>query len=232
MMRALLLAAGLGTRLRPITNNTPKCLVPVNGIPLLQIWLERLTAAGIGPFLVNTHYLSDKVTAFVEQSTFRKKIQVTFEDELLGTAGTLIRNLDFFQGKDGLLIHADNYCLADFTAFESAHNNRPLGCLMTMMTFRTDDPSSCGIVEVDENGIVIGFHEKVEQPPGNLANGAIYIISHELLEIIKTDLNHITDFSTEVLHRFKGYIFSHEISDVFLDVGTPDRYEKANSLKN
>ena len=230
-MRALLLAAGLGTRLRPITNNTPKCLVPINGTPLLQIWLERLTAAGIGPFLINTHYLAEKVTAFIEESHFRKKIQLTFEDHLLGTAGTLIRNLDFFQGEDGLLIHADNYCLADFTAFKRAHNNRPLGCLMTMMTFRTDDPSSCGIVEVDKSGVVIGFHEKVEQPPGNLANGAIYIISHELLEIIGTDLNYITDFSTEVLHRFKGFIFSHEISDVFLDVGTPDRYEKANNLK-
>jgi len=230
-MRALLLCAGLGTRLRPITNNIPKCLVPINGAPLLQIWLERLTAAGIGPFLVNTHYLADKVNKFVEASLFRKKIQMTFENHLLGTAGTLVRNLDFFQGEDGLLIHADNYCLADFTAFLRAHNNRPLDCLMTMMTFRTDDPSSCGIVEVDESNVVIGFHEKVEHPPGNLANGAIYIISPELLKIIETDLNYITDFSTEVLHRFKGRIFSHEISDVFLDVGTPDRYEKANNLK-
>lgn len=230
-MRALLLCAGLGTRLRPITNNIPKCLVPINGTPLLQIWLERLTAAGIGPFLVNTHYLADKVNKFVEASPFRKKIQVTFENYLLGTAGTLVRNLDFFQGEDGLLIHADNYCLADFTAFLRAHNNRPLDSLMTMMTFRTEDPSSCGIVEVDESNVVIGFHEKVEHPPGNLANGAIYIISPELLKIIETDLNYITDFSTEVLHRFKGRIFSHEISDVFLDVGTPDRYEKANNLK-
>ena len=230
-MRAILLAAGLGTRLQPITNNTPKCLVPINGTPLLQIWLERLTAAGMGPFLVNTHYLADMVTAFVEGSTFKKKIKVTFEDNLLGTAGTLIRNLDFFHDEDGLLIHADNYCLADFTAFKHAHDNRPLSCLMTMMTFRTDDPSSCGIVEVDKSGVVIGFHEKVEHPPGNLANGAIYIISPELLEIIKTDLNHIKDFSTEVLHRFKGRIFSHEISDVFLDIGTPERYAKANNLK-
>ena len=230
-MRALLLSAGLGTRLRPITNNTPKCLVPINGTPLLQIWLERLAAAGIGPFMVNSHYLADNVSAFVEESTFRKKTQVTFEDNLLGTAGTLIKNLDFFQGEDGLLIHADNYCLADFTAFERAHNNRPSGCLMTMMTFRTDDPSSCGIVELDESGVVVGFHEKVEHPPGNLANGAIYIISRELLEIIKTDLNYVTDFSTEVIHLFKGRIFSHEISDVFLDIGTPESYEKANNLK-
>ena len=69
------------------------------------------------------------------------------------------------------------------------------------------------------------------KPPCNLANGAIYIISPELLEIIKTDLNYVTDFSTEVLHRFKGYIFTHEISDLFLDIGTLDKYEKANRLK-
>ena len=230
-MRALLLSAGYGTRLRPITNHTPKCLVPINGTPLLQIWLERLYRAGVSSFLVNTHYLADRVKVFVEESEYRKNIQLTFEDDLLGTAGTLIRNIDFFQGEDGLLIHADNYCLADLTAFESAHNNRPFGCLMTMMTFRTDDPSSCGIVEVDENGIVVGFHEKVKTPPGNLANAAIYIISHELLEIIRTDLNYITDFSTEVLPRFKGYIFTHEISDLFLDIGTLDKYEKANRLK-
>ena len=230
-MRAILLSAGLGTRLRPITNNTPKCLVPINGVPLLHIWLERLTAAGIGPFLVNTHYLANKVNAFIEESSFRTKTKVTYEENLLGTAGTLIKNLDFFQGGNGLLMHTDNYCLADFSVFERAHNNRPSGCLMTMMTFRTDAPSSCGIVEVDENGVVIGFHEKVENPPGNLANGAVYILSSEFLEIIKTDLNYVTDFSTEVLYRFKGHIFTHEISDVFLDVGTPDRYEKANNLK-
>ncbi|MDC3200288.1 nucleotidyltransferase family protein [Porticoccaceae bacterium] len=229
-MRALLLAAGLGTRLRPITDNTPKCLVSISGRPLLEIWLDRLVDANIEPLLINTHYLADQVEKFVQGSQFQQKVQLVHESHLLGTAGTLIENLDFFKGEDGLLIHADNYCLADFDAFQVAHLNRPFGCLMTMMTFRTDDPSSCGIVEVDDRGVVIGFHEKVDNPPGNLANGAIYILSAELLEKIGADLNHITDFSTEVLHRFKGHIFSHEISDVFLDVGTPDRYEKANKL--
>ena len=229
-MRALLLAAGLGRRLSPITDTTPKCLVPISGTPLLQIWLERLTEAGIGPFLINTHYLVEQVTAFVEESHFRKKIQLVHEKDLRGTAGTLIENLDFFQGEDALLIHADNYCLADFSAFQLAHINRPLGCVMTMMTFRTDDPSSCGIVELDGSGVVVGFHEKVENPPGNLANGAVYILSAALLKQMGTELKYITDFSTEVLHRFKGQIFSHEISDVFLDVGTPDRYAKANRI--
>lgn len=227
-MRALLLAAGLGTRLRPLTDTVPKCLVPIKGEPLLGIWLERLTQAGIGPFLVNTHYLTAQVEAFIQVSPYRDQVTLVNELELCGTAGTLISNLGFFQGEGGLLIHADNYCLADFTAFQQAHLNRPQECVMTMMTFRTADPSSCGIVELDEHGVVIGFHEKVAKPPGNLANGAVYIFSKELLGKLGTDLQMVKDFSNEVLNRFVGHIYSYETSEVFLDVGTPESYLKAN----
>ena len=228
-MRALLLAAGLGTRLRPLTDTVPKCLVPINGQPLLALWLDRLAQAGIGPFLINTHYLEGQVKAFIDTSPYRDQVKLVNELELRGTAGTLIENLDFFQGQDGMLIHADNYCLADFTAFQRAHHNRPQDCLMTMMTFRTDDPSSCGIVELDERGVVIGFHEKVATPPGNLANGAVYILSKELLDILGTDLHLVSDFSTEVLNRFVRRIYSYETSAMFLDIGTPERYEQANA---
>ena len=227
-MRALLLAAGFGTRLRPLTDTIPKCLVSIKGQPLLGIWLERLTQAGIGPFLINTHYLADQVEAYIEASPYSNQVRLVNELELHGTAGTLITNLGFFQGEDGLLIHADNYCLADFTAFQKAHSNRPPECMMTMMTFRTADPSSCGILELDERSVVIGFHEKVANPPSNLANGAVYILSPELLNRLGTDLCTVTDFSTEVLNRFVGQIYSYETSEVFLDVGTPEMYEQAN----
>jgi mannose-1-phosphate guanylyltransferase len=227
-VRALLLAAGLGTRLRPLTYTIPKCLVPIKGQPLLGLWLERLTQAGIGPFLINTHYLAEKVVAFVNASPYRKKVRIINEQELHGTAGTVIANLSFFEGQDGLLVHADNYCLADFKAFQQAHENRPPECLITMMTFRTLDPSSCGIVELDERGVVIGFHEKINNPPGNLANGAVYILSANLLAIMGTDLHDSTDFSTEILNRFVGQIYSYETTDMFLDVGTIENYTKAN----
>jgi mannose-1-phosphate guanylyltransferase len=230
-MRAMLLAAGLGTRLGPLTDSMPKCLVPIKSQPLLGIWLERLTHAGIGPFLINTHYLARQVESFIEACPYRDQIRLVNELELRGTAGTLIANMEFFQDEDGLLIHADNYCLADFTAFQQAHRNRPPKCLMTMMTFRTADPTSCGIVELDELGVVIGFHEKTPKPPGNLANGAIYILSSELLKRLATDLHTVKDFSTEVLNGFVGYIFSYETSEVFLDVGTPETYEQANKTK-
>jgi mannose-1-phosphate guanylyltransferase len=228
-MKALLLAAGFGTRLRPLTNTVPKCLVPIKGKPLLGIWLDRLTQAGVGPFLINTHYLADQVEAFIQVSPYRDQVTLVNELELLGTAGTLIANLGFFQCEDGLLVHADNYCLADFTAFQLAHRNRPPECVMTMMTFRATEPSSCGIVELDERGVVIGFHEKVEEPPGNLANGAVYLISADLLTIIDHHFHAITDFSTEVLGRFVGQIYSYETSEVFLDIGTPKSYIQANT---
>jgi len=229
-MRAMLLAAGCGTRLRPLTNSIPKCLVPIKGQPLLDIWLERLTKAGIGPFLINTHYLSEQVNDYIKTSPYQNKITLAHEDCLLGTAGTLTSNLDFFQEQDGLLIHADNYCLSDFKAFQLAHINRPSGCLMTMMTFLTETPSSCGIVELDERGVVCGFHEKVASPPSNLANGAVYILSAELLTTLGMDLQNVKDFSTEVLNRFVGQIYSYETSAVFIDVGTPENYEQANKF--
>lgn len=227
-MRALLLAAGFGTRLRPLTDAIPKCLVPVRGTPLLEIWLSRLTDSGFGPFLINTHYLSQVVNAFVNNSRWSQQIQLVNESILLGTAGTLIRNLDFFQGQDGLLIHADNYCMADLAAFKVAHLNRPQGCEISMLTFRTNQPSSCGIVELDSKGVVLGFHEKVVNPPGNLANGAVYILSAASLAEIKEKFIEVDDFSIGILPHFVGRIYSYETKSTFIDIGTPVNYALAN----
>ena len=227
-MRAMLLAAGLGTRLRPLTDTIPKCLVPIKGRALLGVWLDRLSQVGVGPFLINTHYLPEQVQAFVASSPYRDRMTLSHEEELLGTAGTLIANLQFFEGKDGLLIHADNYCLTDFEGFIQAHSKRPSCCLMTMMTFRTDNPQSCGIVEIDERGIVVGFHEKIEKPPGNLANGAVYLLSADFLKILDTELNAVTDFSTEVLQHLVGRIYTYESREFFIDIGTPEAYRRVN----
>jgi len=227
-MRAILLAAGLGTRLRPITDTVPKCLVPVKGEPLLEIWLNRLSAAGVGPFLINTHYLANQVNVFTASSRYAEQITLVHEPVLRGTAATLIDNLSFFDGEDGMLVHADNYCLADFKDFVRAHSERPSYCLMTMMTFRTDSPSECGIVELDEKGVVQAFYEKIAHPPGNIANGAIYILSKEMINIIKDEIPFATDFSTEVLGRFTKRIYTFDAKAPLVDIGTPERYALAN----
>lgn len=116
--------------------------------------------------------------------------------------------------------------MADFSAFQEAHANRPPECLITMMTFRTNDPSSCGIVQLDERGVVISFHEKVSNPPDNLANGAIYIFSKDFLETLAEKFSDVTDFSREVLPHIIGKIYTYETSDSFADIGTPSAYLK------
>ncbi|HWZ47458.1 MAG TPA: nucleotidyltransferase family protein [Herbaspirillum sp.] len=231
-MKALLLAAGFGTRLRPLTDTIPKCLVPIKGRPLLDIWLRHLSAAGCGPFLINTHYKSEQVDAYLAASPYRAQATLAYEPVLLGTAATLIAHLNFFDGADGLLIHADNYCLADFSAFIDAHRRRPAHCLMSMMTFRTDNPASCGIVTLDGNSVVIDFEEKQERPNGNLANGAVYILGAELLADLRRCGAGISDFSTQIVPTLLGRIYAYETSAPLIDIGTPATYAKANHLSN
>ena len=95
-----------------------------------------------------------------------------------------------------------------------------------MMTFRTNDPSSCGIVQLDERGVVISFHEKVSNPPGNLANGAIYIFSKEFIKILVEEFRGVTDFSKEVLPHIIGRIYTYKTIDAFADIGTHSVYRK------
>ena len=229
-MRVLLLAAGYGTRLRPLTDVTPKCLMPIRGRPLLDLWLERLIAAGHGPFLINTHHLHKEVENHIEKSQHRDKVTLKYESELIGTAGTVLENVDFFGEETGMVLHADNFCLADLRAFEQAHNRRPSRCCMTMMAFRARDPSACGVLEIDEEGVVVNFHEKVKAPPGNLANAAIYIFSRGLFREIKQNFQNATELTTEVFPYLKDRIFSYEISAPLIDIGTPENYAEAQSL--
>ena len=227
-MRALLLAAGLGTRLRPLTLKTPKCLMPIKGKPLLEIWLERLIEVQISPILVNTHYLADQVTNFISQMKYSKEVIVVNEEKLLGTAGTIIKNAAFFDGQDGMVIHGDNYSMIDLQALQQAHFNRPKECLMTMVVFETLEPHLCGIVELDNKGIVINFYEKIMNPPGNLANGAIYILSAELIDVIKRGDFGRFDISIEIIPKLLGKIFSFKTYDVLIDIGSRESYLRAN----
>lgn len=226
-MKALLLAAGLGTRLKPITDTIPKCLVPINGIPLLEYWLENLSKAGISEFLINTSYLCEQVHEFVQQSKYNKNITLIYEEKLLNTGGTLLKNQDYFKNEELMLVHADNLCFCDFNSFINSHKNRQKNCEITMMLFHSDNPSSCGIVELNNKGIVQKFHEKVKNPPSNLANGAVYILEPSIFEFLK-NLNKIDiDFSNDVLPSYMGKINTFINNIYHRDIGTVQSYAKA-----
>jgi len=223
-MKALLLSAGLGTRLRPITNTIPKCLVPINGKPLLEYWLENLSKVGIEEFLINISYLSEQVESFVSQSKYKDRITLVYEEELLNTGGTIVENSSFFDNQPFMLVHADNLSFCNFKAFIDSHNHRPSNCELTMMLFHTNMPSSCGIVELDDSSRVIEFHEKVENPPSNLANGAVYICEPSIIEFCKHLNKKNIDFSNEVLPNFMGKINTFLNNTYHRDIGSIESY--------
>lgn len=230
-VRCLLLAAGLGTRLRPITDHQPKCLVDVGGRPILEWWLNHLETIQCERVIVNTHYHAKQVSQFLKnRESHHMQIVEHYEQQLLGTAGTLLANADFFEGSTGVLIHADNATNTDLNQLIQAHRNRPEHCLLTMLTFATDTPESCGIVEADSEGVVQSFHEKVKNPPGNLANGAVYVFEQKLLEILKASEERPHDFSAEVLPSLLGRIYTCHTLDHFIDIGTPESLNKARQI--
>lgn len=228
-MKALLLAAGLGTRLRPLTNTIPKCLVPIQGKPLLQYWLENLSRVGVTEFLINTHYLNEEVEKFVEKSRFKNQIKLTYEEKLLNTGGTLLENKDFFNKNESFfLIHADNFCICDFNEFIVSHksNSYPI----TMMLFKTKTPQSCGIVKLDKNAVVKEFFEKVKNPPSNLANAAVYICDYDVITFLESLNKKEIDFSLDVIPKYLGEINTYTNTGYHIDIGTPESYEEAQKF--
>lgn len=226
-MKALLLSAGLGTRLKPLTDSIPKCLAPIKGEPLLKYWLDLLCKAGRIPVMINLHYLSEQVEAYIKSSPYQKNIKTVYEKRLLGTAGTLLKNRTFFENDQIFLAHSDNLSIFDLHELINAHNSRPDQCEITMMTFETETPQSCGIVELDKDNIVCAFHEKINNPPGNLANGAVYILEPSILDFLKDLGKDEIDFSTEVLPYYIGRIFTFHNSQYHRDIGTMESYNKA-----
>jgi mannose-1-phosphate guanylyltransferase len=228
-VKALLLAAGLGTRLSPLTDDWPKCLMPIDERPLLEYWLETLYSTYTREVLVNLHHHSTIVQEFLNRPRFESWVSSVSEDTLLGTAGTLRANKEYFQGCTTLLVHADNWCQCDFADFLNYHNNhRPDHCSITMMTFESPTPETCGVVEIDDDGIVHAFHEKSNNPPGNQANGAVYLLEPEILNWILENPD-ISDFSTEVLPHFIGSIATWHNQGIHRDIGAISMLKLAQS---
>jgi mannose-1-phosphate guanylyltransferase len=119
-----------------------------------------------------------------------------------------------------MVCHADNLTDFDVLGMVEAHVRRPMNCSISMLAFRTDSPTTCGILETDAEGVVTGFHEKVENPPGNLANAAVYIFEPDVIHAIESIGSHVVDLSKEVLPRFLGRIQMYQTRGYHRDVGS------------
>ncbi|WP_143871777.1 nucleotidyltransferase family protein [Catenovulum sediminis] len=226
---AILLAAGLGSRLQPLTNSVPKCLVPIAGKPLLYYWFDNLIAQGIKNIYVNTYYLADKVRLAINLYAQNSYITVVDEAELAGTAGSVKNIVSSFNlvAEDVLIAHADNLCFCDWEDFFNFHLERDRHIDVTMMAFHTDSPQTCGILELYADKRIKAFHEKVDNPPGNLANGAVYLFSEKaLVSFLNCSLTK-PDISLDIIPTILERIHVWENTTYLRDIGNPNAYAKA-----
>jgi NDP-sugar pyrophosphorylase family protein len=225
-IKCVLLAAGLGTRLRPVTETTPKCLVEIDGKPLLDYWIDSLERAGIREVLVNTHHLPALVRAHLEQLRVQRGFAITeaYESRLRGSAGTITANRQFADGADQcLIVYSDNLSDVDLGTLLRFHAQH--GDPFTMVLFRTTRPKECGIATLDAQGRIVEFVEKPADPPSNLANAGVYVVTADAFREI-ADL-HTFDLGFDVLPRFVGRMrgFLHE--GYHRDIGHLEALEQA-----
>ena len=223
-MKAFLLAAGLGTRLRPITDSTPKCMLRIGDRPLLDIWLDALAEAGVHEVLVNLHHHAPVVRAHLAARSGPPAVRLAEEQELLGSAGTLLANRSFVDGEEMFLaVNADNLTDFDLGLLVDAH--RDGGAIATLSLFRAPRPAECGVVEV-EDGRVVGYVEKPADPPCDLANAGMYAFHPSVLEVIAGPPP--KDIGYDLLPRLVGRARAVIIDGCyFIDIGTPAALERA-----
>jgi mannose-1-phosphate guanylyltransferase len=234
-MKAFLLAAGKGTRLKPYTDSIPKCLIPIHGKPLLGIWLDHLRQQNIQEVLINTHHHAHQVDAFVRGYSHRRDIRIvlSFEPELLGSAGTILHCRDFVDSEaDFMILYADNLTNVNLKRLETFHRScRGKEGILTMGLFHSPNPASCGIAELDSDQKIVAFSEKPERPQSSLANAGIYMASREIFACFPAappnPSGSVLDFGHHVLPLLAGRMYGYPITEYLRDIGTIESYRQA-----
>jgi mannose-1-phosphate guanylyltransferase len=223
-MKAFILAAGNGTRLRPITDSIPKCLAPIQGMPLLEICLNNCKAAGISEVLVNAYAHAGAVKEFAAAQKTGVVVRVAEEAELLGSAGTLAENREFVAKEEAFFVlYGDVLTNVDLSRMLAFHRKKEL--LATLGIYQVPDPARCGIVRVDENEIIQSFVEKPAQAASNWAFSGVMIAEQEILGLI-TD-RRPADIGFDLLPHLVGRMAAYKITEYLLDIGTLESYQTA-----
>lgn len=227
-MNVLLLSAGYGKRLKNLTKDKPKCLIEINNIPIIDIWLNKINQINYNKLFINTHYKFELVHKHLEEKLEFLRIKLLYEKDLLGTAGTISANLKQFKESDLMIIHCDNFTDFKLNNLIHAHYSRPKKCEITMLTFRTDKPKQSGIVVTNKKDILTEFYEKNENPPNNIANAAIYIISKKFLNNEYLKFTNAKEFTKDVIPNLIGKIFTLKTENFFIDIGDLESLKLAN----
>jgi len=223
-MKAFILAAGKGERLRPLTDTIPKCLLSIQGVPILGIWLELCRRHGIDEILVNTHSHADSVKAYLHPNRQDVRLRIAEEETLLGSAGTVLTNR-FWIGSDRefWIFYGDVLTNTNLLAMFEFH--RRSNQVVTLGVKRVADPRQCGIVTVDRAGVIQEFVEKPANPSSDLAFSGVLLATSAIFDVIPRRTP--ADIGFDVLPKLVGRMAAYSISDYLVDIGTPASYRYA-----
>lgn len=225
-MKAFLLAAGRGTRLQPLTDTTPKCLVTIGRVPLLQIWLQLCRAHGITDVLVNTHHFPEQIEACAAGEPAGMRVTTVFEPELLGTAGTVRANRRFVaEEREFFVLYADNLTNVDLSRLLARHRTRE--AIATLGLYPTDRPREKGIVTCDADGWLRHFEEKPSDPRSHLANAGVFVATPALIDAIPDRTP--VDFGHDVFPAVIGCARAALLEGYIRDIGCMDSYQTAQA---
>jgi len=223
-MKAFLLAAGNGTRLSSLTRHTPKCLLPIRGVPLLEIWLQTCHAAGITDVLINAHSHPEKIREFMARHRNGIGLRLAHEERLLGSAGTLAQNAAFVAHEEAFFVLYGDV-LAEIDLHEMLCFHRRHGLPVTLAVHQAPDPQRCGVVAADSGGVIRGFEEKPAHPRSNLVFSGVMIASPQVLSLVPP--HRPADIGFHLLPQLVGAMAAYRLSGFLLDIGTPERYRAA-----
>ncbi|MBA5850336.1 NDP-sugar synthase [Clostridium sp. cel8] len=229
-MKALLLAGGKGTRLRPLTDNLPKPMVPIMGTPLLERTINKLKKYGINEVILSTCYKPQYIKNYIGNGEkLGVKVKYISEDLPLGTGGA-IKNSEKFFDDTFLILNSDIISNIPYDDFINYHKKKHAKVSIAMTEVK--DPSQYGVIEFDKDNYISAFKEKpkIGETNSKWINAGIYIFEPEVLnEIPKNEIVSIEKDTYPRLLR-KGYkMAAYKYSDYWIDIGTIKKYVKANT---
>ena len=228
-MKAILLSAGHGTRLRPLTLTTPKCLIPVNGIPLITYWFNLFRKYGIHEILINLSNFPEKVEKYIAREAQDLKVHLYVEEELLGSLGTLIENRSFFSDDEDIFIfYSDNLTNINIKNLYRFHKSHTFP--FTMGLFHTNNPQGCGIAELDQSKTIIEFIEKPKVPKSKLANAGIYVTSSKVFDLMNSTNKGLLDIGFDLLPNLVNHMKGYTIPEFLIDIGTLENVKLAEQF--
>ncbi len=225
---ALILAGGLGSRLRAAVPHTPKVLAPIHGRPFLSRLLDQLADASLRRVVLLTGHQADAVEKTIGVRCGPLRIEYSREQSPLGTGGAIRQALERIQEQTILLLNGDSYCHVDLAAFHAGHRRSRAD--LSIVTVRVNDASRFGQVRCVGDGTVVGFEEKSQVAQPGWINAGIYLIQRHLLAALPTGES--SSLERDWLPRWTrtNKVMGFASPGPFLDIGTPESYVAAEAF--